>query len=1016
MSAKDDARQSVEEGEQSSKADALDKDQHSKDSRSNKSSSSSSSSEVEEGFASPPPNKRRRYKPVLTGSDPRVDCLMQQVSFLTQYITQAQVPQLDSEINQTACKHNDIPNSLPFLNMPMSSSHCKFSLGELDTEFDERSVVPQASQELLQELAQLQKFCTPAWKSVHYKKALQTCLANPGFTGLKLNEELCHFNKTKDYLASTEQLLAGLSHNVLEQRQLLKKGLQEILDWASSNPKHVNVSSLFEKINQNFGPGSTSFKKSETAMQIICGKRAECIDIRRERILKEITNPNLKNTLRNVPPSPEYLFSREALQPIIASLGGSQVWLNTPNYIKEKRVNVSKFQNKQPFKSQGREYNPFVKIMPPVAHLSTINSLDCTVRTFRGGCLQNYTQQWKQLGANNYILKLITGCRIPFTERPPLQYPNNQILRKYVTNITRNMTDTIYQLKLTKILETPSILDPSFLCRMFLIKKSDGGFRPIFDLRGLNSYVTIKHFHLISQTDVAEFLQRDDWLVKIDIHQAYFHLPIAESHRRFLRVVYNGEILQLTALPFGLSSAPKIFATITNWIAEILRRQGLRVIVYLDDFLVANQDRTVLISQVTETLRILEILGWHVNYRKSVLEPSQTVEYLGLIWDTKQNILKLPYKKIEKIRSLISKTLNKGDSSLKEIPILLGLLNFANYAIQRGRLHCRQMQRYLKSFKKNNPRKRRCLSLLVQRDLRWWLMKLDQNSTPIIKKNITHYLTTDAADAGWGAQLNDTCLSGEWAPYQRPWHSNLKEMYAVFAAINSHRMTLKDAHILIQSDNRTLVAYLRNEGGTQSLALLKLTARLLKLTELYNITLSATYLPGRLNGIADRLSRGRKIPEWHLLPQATEEIFRRWGVSDVDLFATRRSAVVPKYVTLDSRDGYAVFCDAFSQKWDFQLGWIFPPPNLIPRVLAHLNSARGIFILIAPEWTRCFWIPDLKARTISDPIPIQNLGKVLVDLTTNSCPPQVDKLALFAWKIMGGPIRSLIGQQRNKTY
>lgn len=110
-------------------------------------------------------------------------------------------------------------------------------------------------------------------------------------------------------------------------------------------------------------------------------------------------------------------------------------------------------------------------------------------------------------------------------------------------------------------------------------------------------------------------------------------------------------------------------------------------------------------------------------------------------------------------------------------------------------------------------------------------------------------------------------------------------------------MTLKDAHIHIQPDNRTLVAYLKNEaGGTRSLALLGLTTRVLKLAELLRLTLTATYLPGSQKGIADRLSRGRKVPEWHLLPQATEAMFKVWGVPDVDLFASKKTAVIPRYV------------------------------------------------------------------------------------------------------------------------
>lgn len=354
-------------GDLSSNVDAPDRDQHSNKVRrddSSSSSSSSSSSEDEEGIASPPPNKRRRvsrkYKQVQTCSDPRVDTLIQQVGFISSYLTSLPLPTTNQSGQLPVLQENNpTPSTSIFLRNP-TTSLCKLSLGELGTEFDEKTITPQADKERLQELAHLQKFETPSWKGIRYKKALQSCIASPGFVGLKVNEELCHFNKTKDYLAPTENLLAGLSNNILEQRQLLRLGLQDLLDWASANPNNLNTDTLFEKISGTFGPGSPSYKNSETAMQIVCGKRAECIEIRRDRILKEIANSNLRATLQNVPPSQEYLFSREALQPIIASLGGSQVWLNTPAYIRERKVfNTPHVQNKKhhgQYKTQNRDY------------------------------------------------------------------------------------------------------------------------------------------------------------------------------------------------------------------------------------------------------------------------------------------------------------------------------------------------------------------------------------------------------------------------------------------------------------------------------------------------------------------------------------------------------------------------------------------------------------------------------------------------------------------------------------
>ncbi|KMQ90421.1 transposon ty3-i gag-pol polyprotein [Lasius niger] len=265
--------------------------------------------------------------------------------------------------------------------------------------------------------------------------------------------------------------------------------------------------------------------------------------------------------------------------------------------------------------------------------------------------------------------------------------------------------------------------------------------------------------------------------------------------------------------------------------------------IYLDDFLLVHQDQSKLLSQAPEAVNILESLGWQVNYQKSVLRPTQQIEYLGITWNTNNNTMFLSRKKLEKILKSVDFILAKQSCNLKQIQRLLGQLNFANFVIPRGRLHCQHLQIFSHRFNHRRPKERRIVPSRAIADLKWWRGAI-WSTTSIHPGPYTHFLTTDAADTGWGAQLDEIPMMGAWTRRQRKWHSNRKEPFAVYAAIQRQATQLKGAHVLVQSDNRTLVAYIHNEGGTRSLSFLDLTCKLLTLTD-------------RLNSVCQRItSRG----------------------------------------------------------------------------------------------------------------------------------------------------------------
>ena len=118
-----------------------------------------------------------------------------------------------------------------------------------------------------------------------------------------------------------------------------------------------------------------------------------------------------------------------------------------------------------------------------------------------------------------------------------------------------------------------------FLSTLFLVPKKDGGQRPVINLKSLNSFVNAPHFKMEGIHTLKSLLKKGDWLLKIDLKDAYFSIPISIEHRKYLCFQLENKTYQFNCLPFGLASAPWVFTKTLKPIAALGRELGIRLVV-----------------------------------------------------------------------------------------------------------------------------------------------------------------------------------------------------------------------------------------------------------------------------------------------------------------------------------------------------------------------------------------------------------------------------------------------------
>ena len=488
-------------------------------------------------------------------------------------------------------------------------------------------------------------------------------------------------------------------------------------------------------------------------------------------------------------------------------------------------------------------------------------------------------------------------------------------------------------------------------------------------------------------------------------------MPINPDHTKYLSFVWNGKVFQFKVLCFGIKNAPFIFNRLGLQLRKFFSREGVSIIIYIDDILVISDSFHKCLKDAQFVVNKLVELGLHIKLEKCSLHPNQSFFFLGFLWDTNTMTCQLPGEKLTIIKSLGEEVLSQERVTVKTLQRLLGRIISTRPAVQMSRARSRGIQRLiLDNYRDRSSAKKLVrLTAWAREDINWW-RNLPITECNMSLKSILVWqslrLATDAMDTAIGSVFlgeefyevldskvaRQTIAHKEWIAFSRTVLPNLD--------------VLRNAVVSWHVDNMNVRQAWLNSGTIKDKWLCREVIKMQILLYNQNTRIIPVYIRSAQHLHADYVSQNKALPDWHLSKNVARKLFKVIGFPQVDLMATNKSKQVQRYYAPLSDEG-ALAIDAFTQDWDrFILSYIFPHPPMVELILnrIHQSSRNSRFILIMPWRTAAVWFPKALKLATQIPIRLPVSWNTVVELGESDCLPvgnKGNKTKFVAWQLTG---------------
>ena len=162
------------------------------------------------------------------------------------------------------------------------------------------------------------------------------------------------------------------------------------------------------------------------------------------------------------------------------------------------------------------------------------------------GNLANQIANWCGITTDPWILEAVSGYRLELASQPYQLFTPSPI----------NFSDSVVQSQIQTLLDKGAIehveyTQGEFISILFLIPKKSGDLRPVINLKPLNFFVQKIHFKTENIGSAINYVSPGDYMVSLDLKDAYFSVPVHPLDRKLLRFFGKAKDLSSPASLLG---------------------------------------------------------------------------------------------------------------------------------------------------------------------------------------------------------------------------------------------------------------------------------------------------------------------------------------------------------------------------------------------------------------------------------------------------------------------------------